>query len=62
MQTVQYELPGGQEQDEMDLISFLDHVSGAGKGAADELLIDLDYEEPSTNLETDLMNLGSNPT
>ena len=41
----------------MDLIDFSDSVSGAGKGAADELLIDLECKEPLINLEADLVNL-----
>ena len=57
VQAVQDDLPGGQEQDEVDLISFFGPIPGAGKGAAEELLIDLDYGEPSTNIEADLMNL-----
>ena len=57
MQTGHDELLGVQDQDEMDLINFSDHVPGAGKGAADELLIDLECDEPITNLETDLVNL-----
>ena len=54
VQTVQGVSPGGHEQDEVDLINFFDPIPGAGKGAAEELLIDLDYGEPSTNKETDL--------
>ena len=57
MQAVENDLPGGQKQDDVDLISFLDPVPGTGKGAAEELLIDLDYGEPSTNLDTDLLSL-----
>ena len=55
--TVQDELLGMQEQVEMDLIDFSDFFSGAGKGAADELLIDLECEEPLIDIETDLANL-----
>ena len=47
-QAVNNDLPGVHEQDEVDLISFVDIVPGAGKGAAEELLIDLDYGEPRT--------------
>ena len=52
--TVQDELLGMQEQVEVDLIDFSDCFSGAGKGAADELLIHLECEEPLIDLETDL--------
>ena len=57
VQAVDNDLPGDQEQDEVELINFFDLVPGAGKGAAEELLIDLDYGEPSTNQDMDLMNL-----
>ena len=57
VQAVENDSPGGQKQDDVDLISFLDPVPGTGKGAAEELLIDLDYGEPSTNLDTDLLSL-----
>ena len=56
MQAVDNELPGDQEQDEVELINFFDHVPGAGKGAAEELLIDLDHGEPRTNQDKDLMD------
>ena len=57
MQAAEDVLPEKQEQDEVDLIDFLVPIPGAGKGAAEELLIDLDYGESSTNLDPDLMNL-----
>ena len=56
VQAVDNELPGDQEQEEVELINFFDHVPGAGKGAAEELLIDLDYGEPRINQDADLMD------
>ena len=57
VQAVDNELPGDQEQEEVELINFFNHVPGTGKGAAEELLIDLDYGKPSTNQDIELMNL-----
>ena len=54
---VQNELLVVQEQVEIDLIDFLDPFFGAGKGAADELLIDLECEKPLIDLETDMAEL-----
>ena len=56
VQAVDNEILGDQEQDEVELINLFDRVPGAGKGAAEELLIDLDYGEPRTNQGTDLMD------
>ena len=57
IQTGQDELLGVQDQDKMDLINFSGNVPGAGKGAADELLIDLECEKPLIDLETDMAEL-----
>ena len=56
VQAVDNELLGDQEQAEMELINFFDPVPGAGKGAAEELLIDLDHGEPRTNQDMDMMD------
>ena len=56
VQAVNDELPGVQDHDQVDLITFVDDVPGEGKGAAEELLIDQDYREPGTNQEMDLMD------
>ena len=56
MQSIGNGLPDEQEQVEPDLINFFVPVSCPGKGAAEELLIDLDNGQPRINEDMGMMD------